>query len=420
MKTSTLFLLLLCFYGVKGQIATDGVVISKTTKQPLPFATVGFKGKAQGTITNKNGEFRLQVPAELRTHPLVVSYLGYESYEINPAVYGSNMTIVLTESFMQLDEIVVRPLSPTDYIIRAVKRMSENYPSDPFATNSYYREKFVENGNFLNLTEGYFKSYYPSYQDTIENQHQLLLHRRVEDVHDLAFMRDWIEKKQQKEKRKAKKKGEEYEEEDVSEEIKKGFGGPENTLSMDLMKSLEPCLDSTLFKKFRYTFANGVQYRDRELLVIDFETKRVVEHTRQKGKIFIDLKTDAIVAVEYSGALVIPAVVKPILLAFGLSIKDPRFDKKIRYQLVKDRWYPENFQWYVDLGIKKRYMFKSNEYSDFEAEQVLQVSNIKFSELEEIAEEKRFDSGEEMAKQQFNDEKLTWDKVNTLKPEKTL
>ncbi len=406
------FMVLLQLHGL-GQNIVSGVVTSNQG-EPLPFATIGFQGQPKGTISNKDGRFLLQIPDELSGTSLVINYLGYESQVIPSDKISSDMRIELIESVLQLDELVVRPLTPTDYIKRAVKQMGKNYASDPFSTRAYYREKFIENDQYVNMVEGYFKSFYPRYQDTIKNQHQLLLFRQVDDLHDIQFMSNWVDKRNKKKKKKAEKKDEEFEEDDPSEEIRKGFGGPENILSMDLLKSPESCIDSTLFKKFRYKFSNGVKFLDRELLVIEYESKGVVDHTRQYGKIFIDLKSDALVAIESAGEVIIPALVKPILFTIGLSIGRPSFEKKIRYQLHEGKWYPENFQWSVDIDIKKRHMFKSDEKSNFLAEQVLKVNDVQFQVLKEIEKEKIFDPAKDMGSQEFNDENLSWKMLNTL------
>jgi hypothetical protein len=123
------------------------------------------------------------------------------------------------------------------------------------------------------------------------------------------------------------------------------------------------------------------------------------------------------VAVEYSGEVIVPAFVRPLLFAFGLGLKNPTFNKKVRYQLFEDRWYPDNFQWFVDLDIKKRHMFSSNEKSNFFVEQLFKVNSIATANIAEIEEEKRFDADEPMDEQVYNENNLDWGQVNTLKTE---
>ena len=167
----------------------NGTVRDQETKQPLAFATIGLKGLSFGTISNSQGEFTLRIPKNLIDSIIVVSYLGYKSKEIAVS-FKDQINVELTPHQIQLDELVIRPISPTDYIKKAVKKYPDNYPSNPFQTKAYYREKFLENGNVVHISEGVFKSYYPSFQDTLKNQHQLLLFRQADDIYDIAFMND--------------------------------------------------------------------------------------------------------------------------------------------------------------------------------------------------------------------------------------
>ena len=74
--------------------------------EPVIGATVKVKGAAAGTITNYNGEYSLEVPAN---STLTVSYIGYKSTEIN---IGSkkNVDFNLQEDVKSLNEVVVTAL----------------------------------------------------------------------------------------------------------------------------------------------------------------------------------------------------------------------------------------------------------------------------------------------------------------------
>jgi TonB-linked SusC/RagA family outer membrane protein len=70
----------------------------------IPGATVLIKGTSQGTSTNADGRFDIQVPTSANT--LVVSYIGYESQQV---AIGSQSTINVTLATTQtgLNEVVV-------------------------------------------------------------------------------------------------------------------------------------------------------------------------------------------------------------------------------------------------------------------------------------------------------------------------
>lgn len=394
-----------------------GTVFDAETGEPLPFATIGFKNSAIGTVSNGKGSFELKIPDQLASGELVISYLGYASVTVPVMEVTGHREIRLKPTVVQLSELVVRPLTPEDYIRRVVRNFPNAYPAEPFGSTAYYREKFMENANYLGLTEGVFRSYYPGYQDTLKNQHQLLLFREVEDPADLQFMRETLAKKEAKKKRKALKKGEEYEEDEENSMIHDSFGGPDDILKMDVAKDLEPFLDSTYFSKFRYAFGDPVMYEDREMLVILFESRGKVEHVKRNGRIYIDLKTDAIASFSYEGEAIIPIVVDPILLALGITLSNPVFTKELRYQLVEGRWYPEYFYIHADVRIKKIHFFDPNEKSLFQFEQLFTVNEITTDSAAEISEDKRFDPEKPFEEQVFNEGELTWEDVNTVSAE---
>jgi hypothetical protein len=407
---------LLGIYFVSGQSFIMGKVVDAESNEPLPFTTLSFVGTTTGTVSNAQGLFRLQIPQTSPSDSLLISYIGYESKTYALHQMPESVIIRLNPAVVQLEALVILPLSPEEYIRKAVRKFPSNYANEPFTTTAYYREVFTENKQYIHLNEGVFFTSYPDYQDTIPNQHQLALYRSTTDKEQIDFMHGWVEDKKAKEKKKALKKGEEWDEEDTDarEIIQMGFGGPEEILALDLMKETEYCLDTTKLKKFRYQFGKGLSYQGRDMMEILFESKGQVDHQRMKGVIHIDLETDAIVSVAYRGELVIPVVAQPILFAFGLGIKDPFFNKSLKYQYHNGRWYPDTFQWDVSLGLKKRYVFKPNEYSDFTGHQIFKVNDIDIAASVIIEEEMRFDPEEDPTQQVHPINTLEWHTVNTL------
>ncbi len=82
------------------QNQVTGIVMDETG-EPIIGASILIKGTGQGTITNVDGNFMLNVPEGAT---LVFSYVGMKTQEL-PAT--SNMTIVLQSDTEQLEELVV-------------------------------------------------------------------------------------------------------------------------------------------------------------------------------------------------------------------------------------------------------------------------------------------------------------------------
>ena len=83
------------------QMTASGVVLEKATGEPVIGASVLEEGTTNGTITDFDGNFTLQV-ADGAT--LVISYVGYQSQTLPAA---ANMTVQLAEDSELLDEVVV-------------------------------------------------------------------------------------------------------------------------------------------------------------------------------------------------------------------------------------------------------------------------------------------------------------------------
>ena len=85
-----------------GQTSISGSVMDQESNEPLIGANVVVQGTTIGTITDIDGKFNLNVPADAEN--LVISYSGYDS-QIIP-IAGGNFSIVLSAGAL-LDEVVV-------------------------------------------------------------------------------------------------------------------------------------------------------------------------------------------------------------------------------------------------------------------------------------------------------------------------
>jgi TonB-linked SusC/RagA family outer membrane protein len=83
-----------------------GTVTDAQTQKPLPGAAVVEKGSQNGTMTDANGRYSLQLISE--TSILHFSYLGYASQEVSPS--GTTLNIALAGKNSELVEVVVTAL----------------------------------------------------------------------------------------------------------------------------------------------------------------------------------------------------------------------------------------------------------------------------------------------------------------------
>jgi hypothetical protein len=110
MKFPVLITLLLLYFvnNLFGQTVVKGIV-TDDANQTIPFAAVYLSKTTIGTMTNKDGAYKLTIPQE-GEYELVSSFIGYKSSARVISVEGKNLTINirLTESPILLNEITVK------------------------------------------------------------------------------------------------------------------------------------------------------------------------------------------------------------------------------------------------------------------------------------------------------------------------
>ena len=100
------FLFALCYstnVSAQGQ-TVRGKVTDASSQEPLVGVSVFMKGTQNGTITNADGSFSLEIPSSSAT--LTFSYLGYQTVDM-PVNVGSFVNVVLSENTKLLEEVVV-------------------------------------------------------------------------------------------------------------------------------------------------------------------------------------------------------------------------------------------------------------------------------------------------------------------------
>lgn len=102
-KSILLSILMLLPFAMLAQQTVKGKVLEKATGQPLPGVDIVVKGTTNGTTTDFNGTFNLNVKDENAV--LVFSFLGFKTQEV--AASSGFMTISLEEDAQALNEVVV-------------------------------------------------------------------------------------------------------------------------------------------------------------------------------------------------------------------------------------------------------------------------------------------------------------------------
>ncbi|MWB95165.1 SusC/RagA family TonB-linked outer membrane protein [Flavobacterium sp. GA093] len=104
-KNKLLLLLLLLPFGVFAQNTISGIVLEKSSGQPIPGANIKVTGGNQNTTTDFDGKFQL---SGVKTdNKIVFSYTGYTNQTITVGAQ-KNITVYLEEDNNVLKEVVVQ------------------------------------------------------------------------------------------------------------------------------------------------------------------------------------------------------------------------------------------------------------------------------------------------------------------------
>jgi hypothetical protein len=102
-----IFLLLVFSQSVFAQFTVAGKVTDSATKEPLVGASVFCQSTTSGTITNKEGEFSLQLKSG--GYELIISFTGYQTREIRITNNdNSPLQIAMAKEEKSMGEVVIR------------------------------------------------------------------------------------------------------------------------------------------------------------------------------------------------------------------------------------------------------------------------------------------------------------------------
>lgn len=108
----SLFLIAQTCFSFAQTISFEGAVLDSGSKEPVPFATLGIKGKGIGTVANEHGIFHLVVESGTAdaNEQVIVSSVGYQSYAILLAkLKEGKQTILLVPADINLKTVNVKP-----------------------------------------------------------------------------------------------------------------------------------------------------------------------------------------------------------------------------------------------------------------------------------------------------------------------
>lgn len=126
-KAILIMLLLILNNAFSQEKIVRGIVLDNL-KKPVQYANVGILNKPIGTVTNKEGEFELNIDHSLILDTLKISSLGFKSKEfvIKNFIGNRDFNIYLESHIEKLEEVVINPNNLKKYTTGKEKTKSNN------------------------------------------------------------------------------------------------------------------------------------------------------------------------------------------------------------------------------------------------------------------------------------------------------
>lgn len=262
------------------QLATDllmpqiltikGRVFGESEKDPLAYSTVWLPSTWEGTIANADGYFAFKVPVEWNADTIAVSCMGYETLLIPIAELSDSLnTIILPQSLIPIQEVVIRRTNPVYLLRLALSRIPDNNSRRPVVETAFYRETIQKNNNYISVSEAVVDVFKPGYESLSIEQIKLRRGRKNID----------------------------YTEADTL--MVKLKAGLETSFLLDVIRNRPDFLQEESFYRYRYHMSDIVVFQENLAYAIDFTQKPETDPPHYLGRIYIDLNTFAIRAVEF-------------------------------------------------------------------------------------------------------------------------
>lgn len=357
-KKNTLLLIICCWSTfLFGQTQIKGVVYDASNQLPLLYANVALLGAEKGAITNTRGGFEINCSDSIHSDSLLISYIGYQSVTVS-ANQEKLLRIYLQPNATVLKEVVVRPISAKDQLFKSLSLIDSVYADTSYTTKGYYNLLLEQDDRVVLLKEAIAEVYTPSINNEDSIQIQLLQAKVIDDLDELKV----VEKRRKKRNKKQRTKREKGKAVEV-DFIDKNLGGPYSVLSNDPARNTAFFLNPKLLKKMEFNYEGYAVIEGRKTIVIGFVQQKKYYYLKTRGKVFIDLDSDAIIAMEVNGTVDLPTLSKPAMALAGFKIKQPQFNVKIIFKPLFNthRWRPDEMTLTLDFIYEEVNWFSKND-----------------------------------------------------------
>ncbi|MCY1636171.1 carboxypeptidase-like regulatory domain-containing protein [Marinifilum sp. D737] len=369
-----------------------GIVKDLNSKEALPYASIGIRGKHVGTITNQDGEFSLSISSENLNDTLVFSYVGYQNNEIVVANLKKNqIEVELKEDFISLQEVIIRNNDPLALVHAAVNNIHKNYPQKSTNLTSFYRESVMKNNKYMIYLESVLDIYKSSYshQDALERV-KVFKSRKIYDVTRLDT---------------------------ISFRLK---GGIQGCLQLDIVKNLPEFLNEEYTHLYNYRLLDISTYNNRSVYIIEFKPRPKLSEPMLEGKLFIETNNLAIIRAEFGFEKYRMNELKNRFIVKGSAktkAKPSMINYVVSYRDINGKYYLNHALGNLKFKVKnKKRLFSSYFFTSFE----MATTNVKAENVVRFKYRESLPPTTIFSNYKTRYDPTFWGKSNFIKPEENI
>lgn len=161
-----------------------GRVSGSDNNRPLVYASITVSNLNISSVTNQDGYFSIKVPISTKNSQLIIRHLGYENkiIPIITLIGNPNNHITLAPASIALKEVEVISGDGGPFIREALRKIPENYSTDPNMMVAFYRESIKKRSSYISLVEAVLDIYKAPYQTYADDLARIYIGRKATDI----------------------------------------------------------------------------------------------------------------------------------------------------------------------------------------------------------------------------------------------
>ena len=123
----------------------NGKVLDADTKLPLSFTNIGIISTNRGTVSNENGQYRLDATDINITDTVIFQYMGYKEYKVTVYDLKIDSIVYLHENVISISDFIVygNELDAKAIVKKIIPNKEKNYRSTPLKSRMFIRDRYA-------------------------------------------------------------------------------------------------------------------------------------------------------------------------------------------------------------------------------------------------------------------------------------